>query len=240
MPSCICVTSFCGIEKQPDLELKENEPVRRLIHLKATICNVPHLVWSGLTSLFCTILEHEDSGDACSKILNIARYLVRAPAMSKVRKRVSSDSKTREWNEAPVCKDLPVSLYLSSFLFTMTVHCNCCGEQAQVFCCYCSVFSKSAVESLKLAVEKDLVFNKRTQQQSGQRGYCLWDLEGENSFLFVIPCLWLLWSQWEELSVVKYPGMWYFCLMSQHRFHNVKEQKRAKVLSFFRNKSAKL
>lgn len=40
--------------------------------------------------------------------------------------------------------------------------------------------------------------------------------------------------------MVKYPGMWYFCLMSQHRFHNVKEQKRAKVLSFFRNKSAKL
>lgn len=34
--------------------------------------------------------------EACSKILNIARYLVRAPAVSKVGKHVSGDSKTKE------------------------------------------------------------------------------------------------------------------------------------------------
>lgn len=34
--------------------------------------------------------------------------------------------------------------------------------------------------------------------------------------------------------MVEYPGIWYFYLMSQHRFHNVKKKKKsgAKMLSF--------
>lgn len=39
--------------------------------------------------------------------------------------------------------------------------------------------------------------------------------------------------------MVKYPGTWYFCLMSQHRFENVKEQKRVEG-SLLKNISAKL
>lgn len=47
--------------------------------------------------------------------------------------------------------------------------------------CYHSVFSKSATESLKLALKRDLVFNKTTQQQSGHRGSCFRGLEEDKS-----------------------------------------------------------
>lgn len=43
------------------------------------------------------------------------------------------------------------------------------------------MFSKSAMESLNLALERNLVFNKTAQQQSGHRGSCLRSLEEDKS-----------------------------------------------------------
>lgn len=167
--------------------------------------------------------------ETCSKVLSISRYLVRAPAMIDVGRHVKGDSKTWEWSEVPVkiCWCDCISAHpCSLWLFIAVVVQNKPGFF--VVNTQCSV---NPPWSLWNWQQRDLVFNKRTQQQSGQRGQCLRDLE-EKSLLFAMPCLWLLWSQWEEFSVVKYPGIWSFCLMSQHRFHNVKEQKRAKVPSF--------
>lgn len=76
-----------------DLELKENELLRRLIHLRAIMCNVPD--WSGLTNLF-VVLELQGSERSFNKILNIARNLVGAPAVSKIGLCASADTESRE------------------------------------------------------------------------------------------------------------------------------------------------
>lgn len=169
--------------------------------------------------------------EACSKILDIARYLIRGPAMSKIKKPVSGDA-TAGSDARRLFVKVCLRLCPGSFLFARTVHCSCCGERAQGFCCYSSVFSKPAVESPKLAVERDLVFNKRTQQQSGQRGQCLWETEEEKSLVCDSLLVIVVKSVRGAFSGQISWHIWYFCLMSQHRFHNVKEQKKGKCVVF--------
>lgn len=65
-------------------------------------------------------MEHEGSERSFSKILSIARNLVRAPAVSKTGPCEGADTESREQVQHHLSPSAP-SLYLSSFLCTLLI-----------------------------------------------------------------------------------------------------------------------
>lgn len=117
--------------------------------------------------------------EACNKIVIIASSLLRAPALGRVGKGVVIPS--------PRSEDLSASLYLSLFLFMLIAHCNS-GEQAQVF--YCSESNESAMESLVLAVEREIYFLiEELSSKVGREDNVFETWRGKKSVLSVVPCL---------------------------------------------------